>query len=76
VRSDADGSHAAAPWPDLASDVGFDAPGYHRAREDYGEQEKLDAISMDGSGEATTARWWPRPRVGRSGALGGTAVMA
>ena len=54
----------AAPLPDLAGDVGFDAPGHHRAREDYGEQEKLEASSMDGSGEAMTARWWPRARLG------------
>ena len=47
----------AAPWPDLAGDVGFDAPGYHRAREDYGEREEPEACSMEGSGKAAAARW-------------------
>jgi hypothetical protein len=54
----------AALWPDLAGNIGFDAPGYHRAREDFGEQEKLEASSMDGSREAVTARWRPRARLG------------
>ena len=46
-----------APWSDLAGGVGFDVPGHHRAREDYGEQDKLEASSMEGSEEAATARW-------------------
>ena len=53
-----------APWPDLTGGVGFNVPGHHRAREDYREQEKLKASSMDGSGEAATARWRPRARLG------------
>ena len=54
----------AVPWPDLADGIGFDVPGHHRAQEVYGEQEKLEASSMDGSGEAATARWRRRVRLG------------
>ena len=43
--------------PDLAGDVRFDALAHHRARENFGEKEKLEASSMEGSGEAATA-WW------------------
>ena len=57
MRSAGDGSHAAAPLPELADDIGFDAPGHHRARENVGEKEKLEASSMDASRETATARW-------------------
>ena len=36
--------------------LGFDVTGHHNAREDYGEQEELEETSIDGSGEAMTAR--------------------
>ena len=50
--------------PDLAGDVVFDATGHHRAREDYGGKEKLEASSIEGSGEAGTARWRPQAQLG------------
>ena len=46
-----------APWLNLAGDVVFNIPGHHRAREYYGEQEKLEASSMEGSEGAAMARW-------------------
>ena len=53
-----------APWPNLIGSVDFDVPGHHRAREDYGEQDKLEASSMEGSEGATTTRWRPRAQLG------------
>ena len=41
----------------LAGGTSFDVPGHHRAREDHGKQEKLEASSMDGSEGATMAQW-------------------
>ena len=52
------------PWSDLADVVGYDTPDHHRAREDIGEQEKLEESSMDVSEEAVTARWRPQARLG------------
>ena len=46
-----------APWSDLTGDVGFDAPSHHRAQEDYGGQEWLEASSVEGLGKPATARW-------------------
>ena len=45
-----------APWLDLTGGIGFDVPGHHWARVDYG-QDKLEASSMEGSEGAATARW-------------------
>ena len=44
-----------APWPDLGGGSGFDILGHHRAQEDYAEQEKLKASSMEGSEGAAMA---------------------
>ena len=48
----------------LAGGTSFDVPGHHRAWEDHRKQEKLEASSMDGLGEAVTARWRPRAQLG------------
>ena len=53
-----------APWPDLTGGVGFNVPSHHRAREDYGEQEKLEVSSMEGSEGAAMAQWRPRAWLG------------
>jgi len=63
-RTSRNSTWTAAPWPDLAGDVGFDAPGHHRAWEENGERENLEASSMEGSGKAATARWRPRAWLG------------
>ena len=47
----------AAPWPDLAGDVGFDAPGHHNSREEVGEQEEDMANLIRASGWPYVARW-------------------
>ena len=52
--------------PELAGGVGFNVPDHHRAQEDYGEQEKLEASSMEGSEGATMAWWRSCARYGRS----------
>ena len=68
-------SLAAAPWTaarKLASGTGFNVPNHHRAREDHGKQEKLEASSMEGSEGATMAWWRSCARYGGS-ACGGEA---
>ena len=54
----------AAPWLDLIGGVGFDVLGHHMAQEYYGEQEKLEASSMEGSEGVVTAWWRPWARLG------------
>ena len=50
----------------LAGGTSFDVPGHHRAREDHGKQEKLEASSMEGSKGAMMERWQSCARYGGS----------